>query len=250
MRKSVILLAAVGSAFAASVASADVLAQIQVIATDADTGAAIGEHTWTLPSTLNGGASWGSLTGENSSPWILGNGVAVHGVSFGWLADPQVTANFNVAAGISNTTFTVNSSFLSFGTINPAVGYATAAIGITDSSFAGDIGSITLTGLQPGARAFSARYNGSSQTFADLIAGGSFSVAPGGSQALTGNNASFPGYDPVPGGSASDMQSQFKFSLSRFDRAVGTSTFEIVPAPGAAALLGLGGLIIGRRRRA
>jgi len=37
-----------------------------------------------------------------------------------------------------------------------------------------------------------------------------------------GNSPSFPGYDPLPGGSADDMQSQFKFTLSRFDRATGT----------------------------
>jgi uncharacterized protein (TIGR03382 family) len=86
-------------------------------------------------------------------------------------------------------------------------------------------------------------------TFVNLISGGTVGVAPGGSTSFTGNNASFPGYDALPGGSADDMQSQFKFSLSRFDRAVGTSTYEIIPAPGAAAMLGLAGLFAGRRRR-
>jgi hypothetical protein len=170
-------------------------------------------------------------------------------VSFSWAHDPAVNANFNVTAGISNTTFTVNSSFVSFGTINPAIGLATAAVGVTDSATFGDVGAITLVGLQPGGNLFSARFNGSSQTFADLILGSTVGVAPGGSTSFTGNNASFPGYDALPGGSADDMQSQFKFTLSRFDRASGTSTFEIIPAPGAAAMFGIAGLLAGRRRR-
>jgi hypothetical protein len=45
------------------------------------------------------------------------------------------------------------------------------------------------------------------------------------------------------------MSAQFSFMLSAFDAASGTSNYQIVPAPGALALLGLGGLAATRRRR-
>lgn len=255
MRTATVVLAGLGLVATASVASADVLARIEVIATNADTGTMIGSHTWELPVTpgqQTGNWSFGTLNGQSSNPFVIGDGaeaVAVHGLSFGFIQDPQVTANFNVSSGVVNTSFTINSSFLSFPTIPGAIGLATAFIGVTDSAAFGDIGSVTLTGLQPGGSAFSARYNNNTQTFINLITGGTAGVGAGGSTSFIGQNPSFPGYDTL-GASASDMQSQFRFTLSRFDRASGTSTYEIIPAPGAAALLGLGGLVAARRRRA
>ena len=116
MRTAMMFMAFAGVAAAASVASADVIAQIQVIAHD-ENGNEIGQNTWQVPATLDGSGGWGVINGENPNPWILGagpNAAVVHGVSFSWLHDPQVTANFNVSSGPANTTFTVNSSFLSF----------------------------------------------------------------------------------------------------------------------------------------
>jgi uncharacterized protein (TIGR03382 family) len=239
----------------ASVASATVIAQIEVVAQDATTGSVIGSHTWTTTVAPNGSYSWGVTNGTNPNAWVLNpsdpsESPRVEGVSFSWQHDPAVNANFNVTAGVSNTTFTVNSTFLSFGTINPATALASAAVGVTDSATFGDVGTITLVGLEPGGNLYTARFNSDSGTFVNLIPGSTVGVAPGGSTSFSGNNASFPGYDPLPGGTASDMDSQFKFTLSRFDRATGTSTYEITPAPGAAALIGLAGLFAGRRRRA
>ncbi|MBY0313417.1 MAG: hypothetical protein K2W85_15225 [Phycisphaerales bacterium] len=246
------LLAVVGLAVAASAASADVIARIEVIANNALTNQEIGRGVWTAPvdpSLPGGGLSWGTLTGENDAAIDIGGGTKVHGIDFGWIWDPIVTANFNVSSGPVNTTFTVNSAFLSFPTIPGAVAKASAFIGVTDSATFGDIGSVTLSGLQAGGNAFSARYNNNTQTFVNLISGGTVGVGPGGSAAFTGQNAAFPFYETIPV-AADDMQSQFRFSLSRFDRASGTSFFEIVPAPGTAAVLGLGGLLAARRRRA
>jgi MYXO-CTERM domain-containing protein len=45
------------------------------------------------------------------------------------------------------------------------------------------------------------------------------------------------------------MSARYRFSLTANDEASGTSSFEIVPAPGAIALLGMGGLLAARRRR-
>ncbi len=252
-----VLLGVVGLALTASAASADVIARIEIIARNAETDEIIGSDFWEAPvdPTLpGGGMSWGVLNGNNPNAIQFGNdpdpekNVRVHGVNFGWIFDPVVTANFNVSSGLTNTTFTINSSFLSFPTIPGAVGVASAFIGVTDSASGLGSGTVTLAGLQPGGTAFSARYNGNTQTFVNLITGGTVGVTPGGSVSFVGANPAFPNYEPL-GSSASDMQSQFRFTLSAFDRAAGTSTFEIIPAPGAAALLGLGGLLAARRRR-
>ena len=51
-------------------------------------------------------------------------------------------------------------------------------------------------------------------------------------------------------GAVSDISSRFSFTLSANDIASGTSIFTVViPSPGSAALLGLGGLVAIRRRR-
>jgi hypothetical protein len=173
---------------------------------------------------------------------------SVAGLRIGIRQDPMVVANFNVAAGIVNTTFTVTSSLVSFPTITNGQAIASAAISVTDSATFGDVGQVSITGLQPGGNAFASRFNGGANPFANLIVSGSQTISPGGTFAFVGQNPSFPAYDAVAG-SVSDMQSQFMFSLSRFDRAAGTSTFEIIPAPGTAGLVVLGGLIAARRRR-
>lgn len=195
--------------------------------------------------TLNGGAR---IFGNNSE-----NDASLEGLRVGFREDPVVTANFNVAAGVFNTTFTITSTLLTFPTITNGEAIATAAISVTDSATFGDVGSVTLTGLQGGGNAFTTRFNNNTLpfTFADIVPGGTVSsptISAGGTHVFVGQSASFPLFDLVPG-SVDDMQSQFKFSLSRFDRAAGTSTFEIIPAPGAFALLGLGGLVAARRRR-
>lgn len=191
---------------------------------------------------LNGGTRF---FGDNPQ-----NDAVLEGFRLGFREDPAVVANFNVAAGVFNTTFTVTSTLLSFPTIVNGQAIASAAISVTDSATFGDVNSVSLTGLQPGGNAFSTKFNNNSVplTFADLVPGGVFSPGAGGTQVYIGQSASFPLYDNVAG-AIDDMQSQFRFSLSRFDRAAGTSTFEIIPAPGTAALLALGGLTLSRRRR-
>lgn len=200
----------------------------------------------------------GNHADSSHSPWIRAqvdtnnDGVEDQGFRIGIREDPMVVANFNVAAGIMNTNFTVTSSLVSgFGTILNGDAIASAAISVTDSATFGDVGFVSLTGLQPGSNAYSARFNNASTpvTFVDLISSGSFSGIPAGStRVFDGASAGFPLYQVVPG-AVTDIQSQFSFTLSRFDRAAGTSTFEIIPAPGAIGLLTLGGLVAGRRRR-
>lgn len=252
------VLAAAGAGMVASAAMADFSRDVTITATYQTPGGPV-QHQ--VPLNLDTDFAW-THTDASGTDWFDYNGPAQYfggdvnadavfnDMQIGIRQDPAVVANFNVAAGIFNTTFTVTSSLVSFPTIVNGQAIASAAISVTDSATFGDVGSVSLTGLQPGANAFSAIFNngGSPFTFADLIPGGVFAPGAGGTHVYVGQSASFPAYDAVPG-SVTTIQSQFAFSLSRFDRAAGTSTFEIIPAPGAAALLALGGLSLSRRRR-
>lgn len=262
MRTSAFLMAAAGTAAIASTASASVIFTAVITAEDTDSHVVVGSQTWqfTVPEgSKEASAGWGSyqfgpnheLPGENPSAlsWGSGNDFAmIHGVGVSFKEDPQVALNFNVSAGFSNMTFTIDSSIVSFGSIPLATGWASAFIGLTDSSFIGTPGAMVLAGLQGGNEAYAARYNPSVTNFTTLVAGGAFAGAPGFSQAISDNLGS--AGSPVPvGATVSEIRSQFKFSLTPGDRASGTSTFEILPAPGASALFGLAGLLVARRRR-
>ncbi|MFN7019721.1 MAG: MYXO-CTERM sorting domain-containing protein [Phycisphaerales bacterium] len=196
-----------------------------------------------------GEAEWANIDGGNG---VMTDGrAALNGLSFNLVADPIVNASFNVAAGFMNTTFTINSAVVSFGDPDITVGRAAAAITFTDSLSFGTPGQIAFAGLLgPGNdHAFTARYNGTT-LFNDgvLLPGGIFSVTPGSTHVI--DDQSSPGFEFLPlGGTATSINSQFKFSLSAFDRAAGTSTFEVIPTPGSLALLGLGAVVTLRRRR-
>jgi hypothetical protein len=159
--------------------------------------------------------------------------------------DPVVQLNFSVAAGNLATTFTITSPLLSFPAIDPASGRATAGVTVTDTN--GDGASLTPD-TQPGL--YTSRYNGAvpgGTLFADLLG------APVTAAAFDSASAS----ESFPGGGAfsaiagpvSDMSARYRFSLTANDEASGTSSYEIIPGPSAIALLGIGGLLAGRRRR-
>lgn len=272
MRTTAILSAMAGVAVMAAAASAAVVARIEIIA-DVN-GSQVGQPAhWDVQLPADSGSSgWGVTNGWNPAPvyisqpnqsyvdWVAGGrvgdvpadadpGIAVHGVQFSWEHDPVVTATFNVSAGLSNSSFTVNSSILSFDAIPDAIGRATAAITVTDSATFGTRGQVALWGLF-GGKAYSALYNGTGNTFANLVSGGTYTVPQGTTYSYFEETPLYtdPNYLPV-GATVTDIRSQFKFTLSSGDRAAGTSAFEIIPAPGAATLLGLGGLLAGRRRR-
>lgn len=235
------LLAAAAGLLMASAANAGYSATIQLIVENADDGTELGRIEQVINeegATFN----WSILQSYNFG------GATVSEFRIGGIADPVVSSNFNVAAGPFNTTFTINSVVVSFGT-NETLGRAAAGMTFTDSLNAGTPGTIGLTGLLLGGNAYNARYNG-----ANLFAAGSLlpttvlTVTPGDTDTYLGQSDA--GFNFLPlGGVANSINSQFKFTLSAFDRAAGTSVFEVVPAPGSISLLGLGGLLAFRRRR-
>lgn len=159
--------------------------------------------------------------------------------------DPVVQVNFSVSAGSLMTSFTVNSPLLSFATINNAAARASAGITVTDTD---GNGATAAAANQPAM--YLSQYNGfvpGGTLFADLISGPIVAAAFDSASA----NASSPGgglFTPIAN-PVSDMSARYRFTLTANDEASGTSSYEIVPAPGTIALLGMGGLLAARRRR-
>lgn len=249
-----LVIALAGTCVAASVASADVSMQIlRVTARDQTTGftmthAFVREagaldpnalHEWTLP--------------QVPELWNTGNDGVVSEDDWGWSGgviqinqDPVVSLTFNVAAGASNTLFSFDSALVSFSTIGNLQAVASAAITVTESGLFRD-GAATIQGGFSN-KAFQARIDNNTFTFASLIDSGTLPIAVNGSNTFS-DQSSF-SLQPVVGHTtATSISSHFSFILSARDRAAGTSTFEIIPAPGAFSLIAAGGLLAARRRR-
>jgi uncharacterized protein (TIGR03382 family) len=160
--------------------------------------------------------------------------------SLSYVNDPVVNLNFTITAGSSGNHFIFTSAQLLFPTINPATGDASGGYSLTDSDH---VGGATATGNFPGGTLFRPFYNGfpGGTTFADIVSG---IAAP-----LNGTNSTSANVSPTAIGAVTDISAQWDFNLSANDTLSASSTFEVVPAPGAGALLALGGLAALRRRR-
>ncbi len=157
------------------------------------------------------------------------------------IGDPAVGVNFAVSAGASDTVFTITSATLVFAPLASSIGYASAAVTVTDL----DLNGASLTGLL-GGKAYQATFDGGT-LFASLI---DPVIAPvGGPMNSHDRLPVLPTLWQAMPASVSNMQGQFSFALSANDSASGTSYFEvIVPEPASLALLGLGALVLRRRR--
>jgi len=197
---------------------------------------------------------------DNSYDWSLQGTVALNDAQGNLIAglsmahvycreDPQVDLNFAVFAGALNTTFTITSPHLSFGTMSNVEGRTSAGVSATDLNSDG----VSVSSWN-GDSIYTSRYNGNvpgGTTFRDEFNGTFSNPVPG--QTVTIGAADFPGagaFSPIAG-PVSDMSSRFRFTLSAGDIASGTSLFEIreVPTPAGMTLLGLGGILVARRRR-
>ncbi|MEM1072048.1 MAG: hypothetical protein AAGB48_11090 [Planctomycetota bacterium] len=154
------------------------------------------------------------------------------------IADPEVAVGFTAFAPTQQTTFNVQSTILSFTQISAANAVGQASASITLNDFSGD-GQVTFT---PGAGgAYEAQLNNRSVIFDTL-----FDAGP-----IVGTNV----FNDDTGGLAplgiavTSISAEWNFTVSSGDLVSGSSLFRVIPAPGSAALLGLGGLVASRRRR-
>ena len=190
-----------------------------------DMGVFNGDFTqflWMLPGQIS------IMDGPNVIATLTGGNVFYDG-------DPAIAMGFSIVAGNADTTVNIVSGTLGVGLTDP-MGDASAGLTLTDGNGNGS----SLTGLAGSGNAYRAAYNGSSTSFLEAV--GALSTGDGGTD--SNSDASSGGI----GGLVEDMSSQFSFVLSANDQASGTSSYSIVPAPAALAVLA-GGLAIGRRRR-
>jgi hypothetical protein len=165
-------------------------------------------------------------------------------------SDPEVGVDFGVRAGALATPFHILSSAFEVVEFPPIVNptaSAIASVTLTDRSPA----EATITGLFPDDKIHQAKYNGpnGSGVFANLVS--SFST-PSGSGMRTeeeekGNESSMITINDT----LTSIESEFWFTLSAKDSAIGTSNFvvEEVPEPATICLLSLGALSLIRRKK-
>jgi len=156
-----------------------------------------------------------------------------------------LTLSFTFFAGSSATRFEVFSTLFTFEPIIDEAGRATAAITVTDSD---NDGVMSIGNIGNGAH-YTSHYNGQvpgGTTFADLLIG-PVSAGNGGTNTASDRSPAT-GFTPL-GGNADSMSAGWDFTLTSGDQVGVTSSFFIVPAPGAFALLGLAGFAMSRRSR-
>lgn len=158
----------------------------------------------------------------------------------------QISMTYALEAGTSLTTFTVESSLLSFPIVpdSLAMGKASFAAGVTDQNGDG----ATLHAVGPnGNGMYTAAYNGfghAGSVFSNLI--NSVYAGPGGSNNASANDPAS-GYRPV-GAAVYDMSAVLDFTLTAGDLTSASTGFYIAPEPTSAGLLGLVLVALLRRR--
>jgi adhesin/invasin len=146
--------------------------------------------------------------------------------------DPSVALSFVVLAGSATTTFMLTAAPIAVGATNPWAS-ATASLSATDNNSDG----VTLTGLQAGGHAYDARYNSGATVWTGLL--GSLSAGAGGTPSATDQRPAS-GWEQIPA-TVTDIDAQWRFSLTAFDSASGSATFNVALAGLAASIAATAG---------
>lgn len=223
---------------------------LSVVAATADAG--IVGNAFTITATNGAGTDQFTVPASSlswtGSSWLfetpigwstnLSNGVLLTAISTEYVDDPQIFFNFGASTGGVATTFSVTSATLTFPSLLNPTGYASSGITLTDNSFDG----ASVIGNMAGTNSYNAVYNGAT-SFALQQPSFGFPTA----NATNTQNANDLGI-PVAG-LVSSMQASWNFTVSADDSVGVTSTWVLIPAPGSVGLLGMGGLLVARRRR-
>jgi len=170
---------------------------------------------------------------------------SIDGLTIGYIGDPVISIGFAISAGNNAVVLSITSAVLGFAPFN-AEARASASLTLTDNDGNGAVAG----GLYGVNEVYRANYNGAipaPTVFDDLVSG--FGVGAFTSSSLSDASAAAGVFLPI--GVTNSQQASYSFSLTANDSASGTSVYVTreIPAPGALALLGLGGLVIARRRR-
>lgn len=160
------------------------------------------------------------------------------------IANPQVTLNFAVQAGTSNTDFEISSALVSFTTLNSPSGRANAGFSISDLTGDG----ARLEGRAPAGAGYIAQYNGfvpSGSTFAGGL-GLLDTPASFGTDTEALNVPDPVNFAPI-GTPVSNISAQVSFNLTAEDLASGTSNYQLIPEPTSLLMLSIAAF--GLRRR-
>ncbi len=217
--------------------------------------------TFTVPLALLGaGSEVGSLQYTLPVPLFLPNtGTWVRNLNLSYVPENAlpvqenlISLGFTLWTGDATTNFTISTG--TFGLAqNAVIARGSANVGITDGNQ--NIFPNGLVSYVPSNGGFLTQTNGGF--------GPAPAYAPLGTPfALLGPGAMSTGFGSISGGNnvpngllgvpGTDMSAQWRFSLTGGDQIGVTSTFfssSIIPAPGAAAILAIGGLVATRRRR-
>jgi len=225
---------AVGALMAPALAEVQLYA-LHVEATN-DAGTAVLEiPTSALTYNAGNGAYFWSLPGATDLYSNTGQLVAtLQGANLFYRADPGVSLGFAVLAGSSTTTFTLLSGLSVFPTIAFPVGQASAGLTLTETNG----GTATLTGTGLGGKAYSAFYNGGTN-FGNLHSGLTTTTSTSSSASIPSTSIGVP---------VSSLNAGFRFSVTSYDLASGTSTYLVTPEPASAMLLLLATTALLRRR--